>query len=359
MPTIVLYFNWRDVSLAEVFKLISFFSFCIVLFEYPTGVVGDYFSHKISVLLGYFVSATALLLASFDLNITYYIAILALLAFGTSLCSGSDTALLHKVSTDFKKDFASIKTYIMLWVVTTVSLGGFLGKISLVLTIYFSVFSYFLAFLVMLTVKTTNNVSEDVGNIFDKAKDGIRYIRKNPLLKRIILLNTLVSSVFLSIKWIYNQFFENLNIDLQWWGVLISLATAFNILGVFTFKKSKNVQVYLPYILLIVTFFLIPLFLSFFYIVPLVLFLITHFLGAGFIETYFEVDINKNLVDSSRASVLSFNSLVIRLVSSIYTFTLGVLVGTYPIQVIFIFTALMWSVLGIPFLIQYTRRKVN
>jgi MFS family permease len=352
MSIIVIYFNYRGVPLPEVYKIVSFYSICIVLFEYPTGVVGDYFSHKLSVALGYFISMLAMFLSTMRGGSIFYYGVLALLALGVSLVSGSDTALLHKVSTDFKKDASSLKSISMFWVLATIAIGGFLGKYSLILPIYFTAATYLLAFVVLLFVKENSKDISHEGNIFDKAKEGIIYIKDSKQLVTIILLNTLISAIFLSMKWVYNPFFEKLRIDIQWWGLLISFATVANILGVLLYKKTKNSNIILPFVTLIASFAFSALNSG---VVPLSAFFFAHFIGGGFIETYFEVDINKHLKDSIRASVLSFTSLLIRLSSAIYIYVMGLIVAGYSLTTLFLFTTTLIAILGLPLLFKHAK----
>ena len=103
---VVFYFQSRDLSTEQVFQLVSLYSIAIVVFEYPTGVIGDFFSHKTSVTLGYLVTGISVFILGFDGSYLYYIFVLLLGALGISLISGSDTAVLHSVSKDFDKDYS-------------------------------------------------------------------------------------------------------------------------------------------------------------------------------------------------------------------------------------------------------------
>lgn len=51
---IILYFSSKDFSDKEIFSFISIYYLFSIILEFPTGVIGDYFSHKTSVISGYF-----------------------------------------------------------------------------------------------------------------------------------------------------------------------------------------------------------------------------------------------------------------------------------------------------------------
>ena len=74
----------------------------IVVLEYPTGVSGDQYSHKFSVLSGLLSTALGFFLLSMDGSYLFFLFSSSFVALGLSLIYGSDTALLHSVSMDFK-----------------------------------------------------------------------------------------------------------------------------------------------------------------------------------------------------------------------------------------------------------------
>lgn len=59
VATFVYYLTTRGIPTGEVFYLMGIYYVASLLFEYPTGVIGDYYSHRISVYLGYLTVAMA------------------------------------------------------------------------------------------------------------------------------------------------------------------------------------------------------------------------------------------------------------------------------------------------------------
>lgn len=353
---IVLYLNSRGVSLPEVFKLISFYQLSVVLLEYPTGVIGDLFSHKTSITLGYLFSSLGMFLSTFQLHILLYYLVMVIIALGVSLVSGSNTALLYKLSNNFKKDSSSLKSISMVWTLIALSLGGFIGQYSLTTPIYLTGISFLVGFMIMLSINRPDH-NKSSGNIFNKAKEGIHHIRSNGALVSILILNALVSGIFLSTKWFYNPFFESLNIKVSWWGILISLAFLLSVFGVFLYKKFTTNKIIWYYILLIILFGLTSLLNSNLSFISLPSLMIAHLIGAGYIQTFFEIDINNHLADSTRASVLSFGSLLIRLTSSLYIYTAGIIITNSNLSYLFIFTAILLTVIGLPFIIKLNKQS--
>ncbi|NTW46507.1 MAG: hypothetical protein HGB18_05740, partial [Candidatus Moranbacteria bacterium] len=53
IPTFVLYLNSRGIETSQVLSLLGAYYVATIALEYPTGVVGDVFSHRMSIILGY------------------------------------------------------------------------------------------------------------------------------------------------------------------------------------------------------------------------------------------------------------------------------------------------------------------
>ena len=95
IPTLVLYYLGRGISLTEFMLLMTVLNFSAFVFEVPTGVIADKFSRKWSICLG-----TALMTGGVVIMlVTVNFALLALgflcWGLGSSLVSGADSALLY------------------------------------------------------------------------------------------------------------------------------------------------------------------------------------------------------------------------------------------------------------------------
>jgi MFS family permease len=146
VPIIISYFQFRGLSLETAYYLVSLYQIFIVILEYPTGVIGDYFSHKLSLTLGYVVVFAAFIMMGFELSIFIYGLVLFVAASGVSLISGSNDAVLMNISKDFDKDFRNIRTYSIAYSIISIALGGVLYKIHPVVPIWASAISFFAAF---------------------------------------------------------------------------------------------------------------------------------------------------------------------------------------------------------------------
>jgi len=192
---IVAYLQSKGLSLEKVYELVSIYSISIVIFEFPTGIIGDYFSHKLSVIAGYTLVGLALIFLSLEGTYTFCVFAMILGALGISLTSGSDIALLHKTSDNFPKDLTKMKsTNIILSLIST-SLGGVIGKyFNLVTPVALTAGSYLLAAIAMTFVKAPGPNGKNNGNIFAKAKEGLQFTLTKPSILTLISFSGTISA---------------------------------------------------------------------------------------------------------------------------------------------------------------------
>jgi len=339
---IVFYLESTGLSLTQVYQLISIYSIGIVVFEYPTGVIGDYYSHKLSVFLGLFGIGITFFLLSFQGSFNYYLILVLLTALAFSLFSGSDVALLNSVSSNFKKDFADTKSISLIFRMFAIAIGGVVGAIDLKIPLYLTTITSFSAGLILLNVKVKKNDKGD-GNIFDKAVEGMKFVTKRKELIGLVLLSSLMAGFYISIKWAFNPLFKEMNLPLEWWGILIGVATLANALGTRIYKRIKKASLLLSLGVVAVSMVITGL-----TVIPALAAagLIILFFTRGVIETQVMVKINNKLTDSIRASIFSLRSLIGRLLSSLYLLSIGYILDLWSVLTLMIFSSVVVLISG-------------
>jgi len=137
-------------------------------------------------------------------------------------------------------------------------------------------------------------------------------------------------------KWIYNPLLETYKIPQSLWGVGIGLFSFVIILGVLIYKKSKKFNV----LLLSILFLLLLTVTSF---TNWVYFSILSFVGMHFLlkflDYHYVVEVNREVKDSMRASMVSLKSLIIRLLASCYLLLISFTLAKFSISTIFVITS--------------------
>lgn len=339
----VLYLNSRNLATAQVFEIMGFYYIATVILEYPTGVIGDYFSHRISVFWGCFGLALAYLLMSLPGTLWFYVFALFILAIGQTLVSGSDTALLHDVSKDFKKDYSQIKSYGIIVSFLAISIGGFVSAYDLRYPLYLTSAFLLSAGFFVLFAKSENREKLS-GNILATAREGLRHAIKKKELLYLMIISSLIGAFFFSFKWLYNPLFLELNLDIKLWGILAGLAVLLIALGTRMYGKFPRANLYLLTAVLSISVLLVGA--KAWTLVALLGMFLSHILR-GYFETKLTVDINSSIMEGVRASVLSLKSLLIRLGATVFMAGGGYLLGKTSILFLMVLSVVIFLIIGI------------
>ena len=317
LPIAISYFQYRNLTTAEGLQILSIYSLMIVVLEYPTGVIGDQYSHKFSVLSGLLSTALGFFLLSMDGSYLFFLFSSSFVALGLSLISGSDTALLHSVSMDFKKDYAKFNYQALLWTIFSTAVGSVLASIYMPLPYLITGIMFVISFLILYSVNVSKEISNSA-NIFHKGVEGLLYLKESTVVQSLIGVGVLVGTFTISLKWFYNPLFETMNIPLQYWGGLISIAMFLIAIGTKLYERnSERIHIKSVFSLFCLSIVFIGLTQS---ILLSLLGLFSVNTIRGYLQTQIDVYLNENLSSSVRASVLSLKSLLIRLFSSGYIF---------------------------------------
>jgi len=354
VATMVLYLTSRDISTALVFQLIGFYYVMSVLLEYPTGVIGDYYSHRISVFWGYIILALSYILLSLSGTIWFYGLTLFLLALGGSLVSGSDNALLHTVSNNFKKDYSQVKAYGIIVTFLAVSIGGFVSAIDLRIPLYLTAVFLIGASVMVITTKIRVRGKTENNNLIGVGIEGLKYAVTNKQLLNIMIVSALIGAFFFSFKWLYNPLFLSLGLNVASWGVLAGIATLLIAVGIKFYEKFSKLNVVIATLILLVA--VLSVGITSLPIIALAGMFVAH-LMRGYFETKLMVDMNAVITKSVRSSVLSLNSLLIRAGATAFMFTGGIILDKFSMMLLMATSVAIFLLIGLYPLIKIRKLK--
>ncbi len=361
MPVAILFFTTRDLTIEEGLFAIGFYSICIVFLEYPTGVIGDYFSHKLSVSLGYLIIGISVLFIYFPIwngNVYMLMFLLFFSALGNSLFSGSDDALLYSISKNFKNDLAGVHSFSTTILSLAAILGGFIAKFNLSITMLLTGICFIFASIMTVTIKVPEReekgMDEEKGNIFSKSLEGIRYVKTIQYLLNYIILTSLILALAQGIKWILNPLYLEINIDQVFWGILLSIFTLITAFGTKIYPTlNKQFNIIVAFLIYLSGLFLVGL--AVVWIIPLFGLVLVYFFN-GYLKTHLLVKINGMIRSSVRASVLSLNNLFSRLISSLYISLAGWVITEKSIFVLMTVTVLLVAIISL-FVMRHKIKK--
>ena len=344
IATFVLFFTSNGFSLSETYVLIGIYYIVSLLLEYPTGVIGDYYSHRLSVGLGYGILTIGYASFFFVGGFWYYLALLMLVAVGQALISGSDTALMHSISKDFKKDYADTKTLTLISSFLAITIGGFVATYDLRYPVLLTAAALVPASLLVFSLKNYHFERQTGTDIFELGKQAIRFSWDDKNILSLLLLGATVSGFFFSYKWIYNPIFQAIELPLGWWGFLAGIAVLFIAVGTKFYKHFSKIA-FLP--LLFILGISIAVSGLFSFPVVVVLGLMVSHIFQGYFETKLMVDLNEEINPSYRSSILSFKGVIVRVVSGGYIFIGALAVKYFSLTHFLIGTAVAILIMGI------------
>jgi len=340
-----LYFMARGLSVEQVFIMISAFSISMVVFEFPTGVLADRFSHKRSVVLSGFFGAIFQFAYIVPAGFHYYLVIFILVGLASSMRSGSNTAVLHSISNNFQKDLAKVRTIGFIWISFTTLLGGWLFTFNIILPYILNGISMLIAALLFSRIKLSKNATNkkitESGNVYKIAVDSLRHLKNHKKLKGIVLVSSVFMATFFSYKYSLPILFDAKNIQITYLSTVMSLSTLFLALGTFLAATKYYIRLKYSIILLLLG----TLFLGFsnnlFVLTGIVLGI---YLLRGMFTVRTVVLTNKYSKDSIRASIMSLQGLITRAMMSIYMILLGKILGIWSFEVLSVVTFAILSI---------------
>ncbi len=236
----------KGLSLSEILLVQTFFSFCVLVAEYPSGVLADLMSRK-----NLFLVSNVFLIASFSLVLFFDSFIFMLLAWGLyglySACSSGtiEASLITDIKEnkkDLSKFLAKNNQIVYLGMIIGSSLGSFLYlKVHAMLYIV----GIFLIMLCALTIIIYFKEKEgdfksqkSLKLLKEQVKGSLKELKDNPKLKILLVGHLITPIFFMSHFQMWQAYFLKQGIKEQY---LFMFYTAFQVISILIhFLKAKN-----------------------------------------------------------------------------------------------------------------------
>lgn len=352
------YLIWGRLTFIEFLVLQSYFTIMTLLFELPCGAIADRLSRKYSLFLSGLASASAALIYGSIPNIFFFFIGETLFAFGTSIMSGSNEAILYdslsKIGKEknFSKVIAKEHSLFLLGVVISAPIGAMIAySISLQLVMILMVFPYLSGTLITLTLKEPKNtIKQKSPNLLTTLKSGFNYLKENKILRILTFDMLIIESCVIFLVVIYQFYlFKELQVSLIYLGIIESVLTLTQIVFINLLPSFEGEVKNKKRILLLNT--IIPgiayIFIGLIYFTPIIIILIILVMGFG-LSRYiiFLNGLNKNIENEHRATFFStINMVRLLLRALIYPF-IGLML-MMNINLIFILLGFIIIILGL------------
>ena len=316
MPIIVIFFQDHGLSLAQIMQLQAAYSLSVAIFEIPSGYIADLFGRKKTIVLSTLFSFFGFLIFSFFSGFNEFIIAEICVGIGGSLMSGSDTALMYDtlIEENEQKTYTKVegKNYAIGNFSESIAgvVGGLLAVNHLYLPVYLQTIILFFSIPISLSL-IEPKVNKKLALSFQSIKNVLYFsLIKNLKLKWLIIFSSFMGVATLSIAWLAQPFFQEINIPILYFGLLwalLNLTAGISSFNSHKFNSKNNIFKYS--IIMIVSFILLSIYQS---LVGLI-FIFIIYAVRGLVTPLLKNLININISSEKRATILSIRSFIIRI----------------------------------------------
>ena len=316
MPIIVIFFQDHGLSLAQIMQLQAAYSLSVAIFEIPSGYIADLFGRKKTIVLSTLFSFFGFLIFSFFSGFNEFIIAEICVGIGGSLMSGSDTALMYDtlIEENEQKTYTKVegKNYAIGNFSESIAgvVGGLLAVNHLYLPVYLQTIILFFSIPISLSL-IEPKVNKKLALSFQSIKNVLYFsLIKNLKLKWLIIFSSFMGVATLSIAWLAQPFFQEINIPILYFGLLwalLNLTAGISSFNSHKFNSKNNIFKYS--IIMIVSFILLSIYQS----LAGLIFIFIIYAVRGLVTPLLKNLININISSEKRATILSIRSFIIRI----------------------------------------------
>jgi len=340
VPVMVLFWQENGLSLMQVMYLQSIFAILAVALEIPSGYCADLFGRKKTLLASSVAGMFAMLTYSLGNSFSHFLVAEVLFAFAVSFASGTTSALIFDTLVDlgeeqrYKKIWGHSLFVGMLALAFANSLGGMMAKVDLRLTLYATLPFYAMLVPLVWTMHepTRHRCVVEKGYAHELIHILRVSIFRNRALRWIIVYSGVIFAFNQSVLWFYQPYFELTGLDVAYFGFVFA---AFQIVAAFSSKYADGIERRLGQksSLVMLTFLVGGSYLLMSHYVALFSFtfcFVQQFVR-GFRNTVVTDYVNQLTDSSMRATILSVESFVGRLVYATIIPVFGWIADVYTI----------------------------
>ncbi len=354
-PVIVLFWQSHGLTMTQIMLLQSIYSIGVIILELPTGAFADYFGKRKSLILGAAFWSVGFIWYGASTHFWQFVVGELVVGIGSAFISGADRVYIHELlkeenkEHEFKKTEGKARGIIQIASAIASIGGGIIGSISLAFTLFATGIATFVSLIVGLSfpgIKEDKKTQKRIGFV-QTIKESVLLIRSH---KRLLWL-TLFFACFYGLLWplnLYTQpFLKLLGVPVLYFGfaffvinLIVGVGSAFT--HQFELFTKKYVFIIMSAIV-VFSLFLIVLTKNIFVFPLWSLFLTFIFMNQTIIS-----DKVLQIVPAQQATtVLSFQSLLRRLVYAMVGPILGIATDMFGIQTaLFYYAIFLACILG-------------
>ncbi len=230
IPIMVLFWQDNGLSFTQIMVLQAYFSILIVLLEIPTGYFADLYGRKASIIVSSFGLGFSILIYSFGKSYLTFFLAETFFAIQASFYSGSVSALLYDTLVDLKEEhkykeiWGKSMSYGLFALAISGIIGAFAAKYNLRYAIWLSV-PFFLAtipFAFSFTEPTRHKIVVKKGYMKELLTIVKDIFLKEKNLRWLIIYSALILGLNKAGVWTYQPYMKLIGIDVVYFGFIFA-----------------------------------------------------------------------------------------------------------------------------------------
>ncbi|MFC1616234.1 MFS transporter [Patescibacteria group bacterium] len=360
----VIFMLFIKLSLSEVSIVISMWLILSSIGQIPSGIFADRYGYKRSLIIGSIFFLCGTILFAFAQNFYWFLAGYSLMGFGSAMKQGADQALLYEgLKSDgksklYKKVAGKLDLYGNIFLVITAILGSLMYSVNERLPFYAEILLVIISIIIVITLREPKKESKHFP-VLTQIKSSMKQAFDTPNFSKIFIFSALIGSISITAFQYFQPLYKSIGIDEVYFGLIASGAFILRGLGAWSAEKVGNMFNIDKYMVLHASIFGLFLILlqkttALYFVLPIIaIFYFLRGLYAPTVSTY----INDKVDSSKRATMLSVNSQLLTVISSISLLFAGYIADKYDLSTTFF----VISVTSLVFLILYvlSLRKVK
>ena len=321
-PVLTLFLISRGLNYFEIFSLFVTIVVSMLIFEVPTGIIGDKYGRKVSIICGLVGFSIFNFLLLFADSFSFFLAIYFLEGINITFMSGSDEALIYdslkqkRKQKQMKKYWAKITSAQFLPLIFITPIAAFIAKdltepqftILILGHVVFTLVALIIAFTLVEPKKSSG--PHEIRSPKVLFLSAVKHIKKSPALVRLFMNKTLIIIPGFHIFFLlWQPYFQQSGIPIAYFGIIMSIGSLvlFVLLrNMHIFKPSKKYLFYTA-LLPMLAFGIASVFTG---ILAALIFYFTIRIIVWIREPIFSQFMNDHIESHNRATVLSSLSMI-------------------------------------------------
>jgi MFS family permease len=218
------YYSSVGLTLQDFLLVQSIFAIAVVLFEFPTGYIGDRFGHHRSIQLGLLCSTVGWLIMCFFHTFASFALAEICMALGAALVSGSDSALLYESAKIAEKNYKTLENKTQTITSFSEGFGALAGTavvlygVPYVIMVHTGVLS--LAALLAWRLRPILSVKKSEMGALKDMYTVLRYAAQHAYVRNLLWFGGVVSTLTISAAWFLQPYLTLATVPVWMFGLI-------------------------------------------------------------------------------------------------------------------------------------------